>query len=404
MRILCVFGRHAYGEPSRGEGYEHANFLPALAALGHEVALFDSFDRQGYRDFADLNLQLIEKVRTFRPDIVFSVLMHYEVWFETLDLIRSTSPAAIVNWGTDNSWKFRQFSRFLCGHVDLHVTTDADALAAAAKLGITNIMGSQWAASSARMGEPLASSACPYDVSFVGMAYGNRRAHVDALARRGIEVACFGHGWPRGAIDLQQVLELYRSSKITLNFADSGLQMSGGLLRHSRQIKARTFEVPGAGGFLLTEQNPDLGKYFRLGDELIEYGNDDDLVAKIQFYLRHPEERDRIARAAHGRVRHEHLYETRFPPIIDRAIGLIGERRSRPWELHIELLQGAVARHRRGARLRRMLDSLKDLSGGPAKRFRRGLRRLAYELSWRLCGERTYRAAGLPGRFFYRES
>jgi spore maturation protein CgeB len=404
LKILCLFGRHAYGEPSRGEGYEHANFLPALAALGHEVALFDSFDRQGYRDFADLNLQLIEKIQTFRPDIVFSVLMHYEVWFETLDLIRSRSPAAVVNWGTDDSWKFRQFSRFLCGHVDLHVTTDAGALAAAAKLGITNIIGSQWAASSARLAEPRSSSACSYDVSFVGMAYGNRRAHVDALARRGIEVACFGHGWPRGAVDRQQVLEVYRASRITLNFADSGLQMSGGLLRHSRQIKARTFEVPGAGGFLLTEQNPDLGTYFRLGDELIPYGSDDDLVAKIQFYLRHPEDRDRIARAAHDRVRREHLYEKRFVPIIDRAISLVGERRNRPWELHADLLLGAVAKYRRGAGLRRMLDGLKDVSGNPARRFRRGLRRLTYELSWRLCGARTFRAAGLPGRFFYRES
>jgi hypothetical protein len=25
-------------------------------------------------------------------------------------------------------------------------------------------------------------------------------------------------------------------------------------------------------------------------------------------------------------------------------------------------------------------------------------------LSWRLCGAATYRAAGLPGRLFYRES
>lgn len=33
MKILCVFGRHAYGDPARGEGYEHANFLPAFAAL-----------------------------------------------------------------------------------------------------------------------------------------------------------------------------------------------------------------------------------------------------------------------------------------------------------------------------------------------------------------------------------
>ena len=38
MKILCVFGRYAYGDPKRGEGYEHANFIPALQALGHEVS------------------------------------------------------------------------------------------------------------------------------------------------------------------------------------------------------------------------------------------------------------------------------------------------------------------------------------------------------------------------------
>jgi spore maturation protein CgeB len=403
LKILCLFGRHAYGEPARGEGYEHANFLPALAELGHEVALFDSFDRRGYTDFADLNLQLVQQVEQFRPDLVFTVLMHYEVWFETLDLIRERSPAAIVNWGTDDSWKFRQFSRFLCRHVDLHVTTDAGALAAAAGMGITNILGSQWAASSTGLAEPLPSSVCSYDVSFVGMAYGNRRAHVDALARQGIEVACFGHGWPCGAVGLEQVRKIYRSSKITLNFADSGLQMSGGVLRRSRQIKARTFEVPGAGGFLLTEQNSELEKYFRPGDEMVAYANDDDLAEKIRFYLNHTEERDRIARAAHGRILREHLYEARFALIIDRAIDLLGERRKRPWELRADMLERAVESHRRGAALRRTLDTLKA-SSGPAQRFWRVLRRLAYETSWRACGERTFRAAGLPGRFFYRES
>ena len=404
MKILCLFGRYAYGEPARGEGYEHANFLPALAALGHEVALFDSFDRSGYRDFADLNQQLVQQVERLRPDLIFAVLMHYEVWFETLDLIREKTPAVIVNWGTDDSWKFQQFSRFLCGHVDLHVTTDASAGAAAARLGIKNIVASQWAASSSGLADPLPSSACTYDVSFVGMAYGNRRAHVDALTRHGIEVDCFGHGWPRGAVDLQQVRQIYQSSRITLNFADSGMQLSGGSLNHSRQIKARTFEAPGAGGFLLTEENADLGSYFQLGDELVAYNNDEDLVRKIRFYLSHPEERDRIARAGHARVQREHLYETRFAAIIDHALGLAGKRRNKPWDLRAEMLLHAVSRHRRGATLQRAFDRLKDASSGPARRFWRGLRRLTYEFSWRACGERTFGAAGLPGRFFYRES
>ena len=404
MKILCLFGRYAYGEPARGEGYEHANFLPALVALGHEVALFDSFDRSGYRDFADLNQQLVQQVEQFRPDLIFAVLMHYEVWFETLDLIREKTPAVIVNWGTDDSWKFQQFSRFLCRHVDLHVTTDAKALGAAAKLGISNIVGSQWAASSAAIAEPLPSSECAYDVSFVGMAYGNRRAHIDELARHGIEVVCFGHGWPRGPVDLQQVRRIYRSSRITLNFADSGLQLSGGSLLHSRQIKARTFEVPGAGGFLLTEENAELGSYFQSGDELVSYADDNDLAEKIRFYLNHPEERDRIARSGHMRVQREHLYEKRFAAIIERAFIVSNERRSNPWEIDTDLLRHAVDRHRRGAALRWIFDRIKNSSSGSARRFWRALRRVAYEFSWRAFGERTFGAAGLPGRFFYRES
>ena len=183
------------------------------------------------------------------------------------------------------------------------MTTDSGTLRAVASLGIKNVLASQWAASSAHLAEPLASSACSYDVSFVGMAYGNRRAQIDALAREEIKVDCFGHGWPLGPVSFPDVLRIYRSSRITLNFADSGLQIAGGLPGRSRQIKARTFEVPGAGGFLITEENPDLARYFDIGGELVTYADGRDLAQKIRHYLHHPDERDAIARAGHQRVR-----------------------------------------------------------------------------------------------------
>lgn len=406
MKILCVFGRHAYGDPARGEGYEHANFLPALVALGHQVELFDSWDRNAYRDFADLNLRLVDRVRAFQPDVVFCVLMHYEVWFETLDLIRDKSPAAVVNWGTDDSWKFRQFSRFLCSHVDLHVTTDAAALAQAEKLRIGNMAASQWAASASHVAEPLPSQACSYDVTFVGAAYGNRRAQVKAMAARGINITCFGHGWDRGPIASEDVYEIYRVSRVSLNFADSGLQLSGASLSRSRQIKARTFEVPGTGGFLISEDNRNLAEYFRIGTELVTYRDSDDLARKIRYYLEHPAERDVIARAGHARVRRDHLYEQRFKPILERTMEAAGERRNRRWELNSDLLLGFVGQHRRGVALRHALDALRGGDGKSAYRryFWRALRRVVYEISWRIFGDRTFGASGLPGRFFYRES
>ena len=55
----------------------------------------------------------------------------------------------------------------------------------AAKFGINNMMVSQWAASSSRLAEPLPSQACDYDVSFVGAAYGNRRAQREGDGAQG---------------------------------------------------------------------------------------------------------------------------------------------------------------------------------------------------------------------------
>lgn len=406
MKILCVFGRYAYGDRARGEGYEFANFLPEFEALGHQVELFDSFDRSQYHDFADLNLRLIEHVQAFQPCIIFCTLMSYEVWLESLDFIRSRSPAAIVNWGTDDSWKFWQFSRYLAEHVDLHVTTHAPTLGKAKKLGINNMIASQWAVAASRMAEPLPSQACTYDVSFVGAAYGNRRARVKELARRGINVTCFGHGWELGPVGSRDVDRIYRTSRVSLNFSDSGLQLSGISLARSRQIKARIFEVPGAGGFLMSEESDFLREYFRLGKEIITYRDDDDLANKIHYFLNHTDERDAIARAGHQRVRHEHLYETRFAPILKRAAEIVGERSRRPWALNSDLLQELVKKHRAGAALRCVLDALRSAGGDQSHRTRfwRGMRRLTYEISWRTCGDQTFRATGVPGRFFYHES
>ena len=113
-----------------------------------------------------------------------------------------------------------------------------------------------------------------------------------------------------------------------------------------------------------------------------------------------------IARASHERVKREHLYEARFKPILAQAIGSVRARRKQRWDLSSDLLLKLVDKHRCGSALRLVLDGLRSVCGKLAcqRRFWRALRRLVYEVSWRACGDRTFRAVGLPGRFFYRES
>ena len=407
MKILCVFGRYAYGDPLRGDGYEYVNFLPAFTALGHDVELFDSIDRRSYTDFADLNQRLLDRVMAFKPDIVFCVLMNYEVWSETLDMVRAKSPAIVVNWGTDDSWKFNQVSRFLIPHLDFHVTTDKDAAALAGRAGFANVVRSQWAASSAQLRPPLPSRECAYDVTFIGNLYGDRRAWIEGLRSCGVNVTTFGQGSDGGVIAAADIPETYRKTRISLNFSDSGLQLDGIRLKRSRQIKARVFEVPGAGSLLLTQAAGGLSDHFRIGEEIDVFDRPDELAGKIRFYLSNPDARDRLAQAGHRRVVAEHTYDRRFRDLLDHVQAHIAPARAhQSWGIDRAEMQSLVDLHRRIAAIKPLglaVNAMTRLLLGQEKGAR-GARRIVFEASWRLAGERTFGAAGLPGRLFFRES
>src|ERR1700753_3086845 len=253
MKVLCVLSQYAYGKPERGDNYDYVHFVSAFERMGHEVSFLDSGDRSLHADFADLNTALLERVVKWRPDVIFCVLMHYEIWSETLDLIRTRSPALLINWGTDDSWKFVQASRFFAAHVDLHVTTDRAAAEMARSRGLDNVFLSQWAASAATSAKPCSSQSCRYDVSFVGSMYGYRGEWIAALRASGVEGAWFGHGAEHGGIRAAKIPEVFRTSRSSLNFSGAGQNAGRSGRSDKRPIKARAFEVPGAGGFLLPE-------------------------------------------------------------------------------------------------------------------------------------------------------
>lgn len=406
MKILCVFGRHNYGDPTRGESYEYANFLPALRRMGHDVVFFESFDRDGYRDFADLNQRLLEAVQTEAPDIILCVLLGYEVWLETLDIIRTGSNAILINWSTDDSWKYEQFSRFIAPSFHIYATTYSDALAKSKRDGYNNFVLTQWAANSANLVEPLPASQCRYRVSFIGTAYGNRPKWISALDELGIKVECFGHGWKAGTVSTEDIPRIMRDSIISLNFGDSGMVMHGIIPRKSRQIKARVFEVPGAGGFLMTENAANLDSFYRVGEEIVVYEGISELADKIAYFLEHTEKRDSIAMAGYDRTRTEHTYEARFEKLLELASQIKAARGLEPCVIDYGKFDSIRKRYKMGL----LMNLVKLVLLAPCivvwgrKRGPRAARRFLFEISWRVAGKNTYSVSGWPGRLFYRES
>lgn len=401
MKILCVFGEHAYGDPSRGEGIEHANFLSAFRRLGHEVSFFESFSREPYANFAALNHALLKKVEETAPDVVFCVLMQYEVWIETMRLIRK-SGAWLVNWSTDDSWKYPMFSKVIGNEFDLFATTYPELITRYHRDGIGSVYASQWAANAETLFPPLSSASCTYSVSFVGAAYGNRPAMIEKLRREGVNVACFGHGWPDGPVDAKRVCEIIRESQVSLNFSEGAHGGSNGL--PDRQIKARVFEVPGCGGCLLTERAPNLERYFRVGEEILSFEGEDELVREVKSLLDDSERRNQIAHKGFERVQCEHTYDRRFDEMLKELTGRVAKRSRLP--IGWAAFEVAADAHHVSPALkmvRSFLIGMMSIIWG-RQRGSRAARRLAFELSWRLRGAWAYSAVGWPGRLFYRES
>jgi spore maturation protein CgeB len=202
-----------------------------------------------------------------------------------------------------------------------------------------------------------------------------------------------------------------RESVISLNFGDSGLMLHGLRPVRSRQLKARIFEVPGSGGFLMTEGGGNLDEFYEPGQEVVVFEGIDDLTEKVRHYLACPEERDGIAQAGFLKTQQEHTYEKRFQELL--AVG--GELKARvrsgappigPMGLDSARFSRIQARHRPTGLLkflRKVLQAPCILLWG-RHRGPRVARRLLYEISWRIAGEKTFSASGWPGRIFYRES
>jgi spore maturation protein CgeB len=182
--------------------------------------------------------------------------------------------------------------------------------------------------------DPLPEAERPHVLSFIGGL--NPASHARGVAmlervtqRLPLEV------WGYGADDLprgSRLLERYRGEAWGLQMYEKLSQSRISLNRHIDVAEGyannmRIFETTGVGGLLVTEDAPNLPDLFDPGREVVAYEDEDDLVEKLEHYLRHDDERLAIAAAGQRRTLAEHTYSQRMPEL---AVMLERRLRERP--------------------------------------------------------------------------
>ena len=81
-------------------------------------------------------------------------------------------------------------------------------------------------------------------------------------------------------------------------------------------INFRTFETLGCNTFLLTNETPGLDELFTIGENIITFKSEGDLIEKIKYYLTHDVEREEITRKGYKHVKSNHTYDKRAKQLV----------------------------------------------------------------------------------------
>ena len=149
-----------------------------------------------------------------------------------------------------------------------------------------------------------------YAVVFVGTWNTKRQSFLDGLSHYNLGIV--GPGWRTRTLTSnpalarkvvkysmhgEELAQFYQSSRIVLNINQWEADEASG-------TTLRVADVPACGSFLLTEYSGGLDDLFELETEICTFTTPAEMKQKIDYFLKHEAERERIALAGLERTRH----------------------------------------------------------------------------------------------------
>jgi len=172
-------------------------------------------------------------------------------------------------------------------------------------------------------------------VGFVGTYEKDREEYIAHLIQNNIPVSITGDGWPKGK-QWNIIKPFYKGPSVygeayikTINGMDIALHF----LRHGNRDEqdSRTFEIPACGVFMLAEKSEVHESLFKDGKEAAFFTVKEQLLEKVNYYLRHEEERKAIAATGLARCKqsgysHEERLKGVMRQIMDLSKGNDGKK------------------------------------------------------------------------------
>ncbi len=331
-KILIVAMIHPYGDRSKGQSYEYYNFYLPLSRLAGEVITFDFMEQLLESGQEAMNHQLIDLVKSGRPDLTIIFPYTDQIFPETIDALNKYT--VTLGYLYDTNWR-KNYSLHWARHSDYVTTSDVNGVSWFRDHDQHNVFYSPFGCNH----EFFKKIDLPrkYDISFIGGYNPLRAWYLNRLAKSGMPVKVHGPGWHEGSVTYEQMVEIFNQSRINLNLSNSiswdliyilaslrNLKAAPRMTKYNlsslfkrdaktgEQLKGRHFEINSCGSFQLSYYVEGLERLYAIGEEIAIFSSPEDLVEKARYYLKHEDEREAIAKAGHRRTLAHHTIDARL--------------------------------------------------------------------------------------------
>jgi spore maturation protein CgeB len=252
---------------------------------------------------------------------------------EQVDAVRALGVRTAI-WFADDPYSSEQTAG-IAPHYDAVLTHELGAVGLYAQLGCPNVHYMPLAVHPALFKPMRTDRRYRCDVCFIGQAFWNRVETFDAIAPylAGRRVFIAGGMWERlrnygklrsairpGWLPIEESIRYYNGAKIVINLHRTTTAGSDNRNTHQLpglSVNPRTYEIAACGTLQLTDRREDLTRYYAPGSELDTFAGPEELSAKLEYYLRHEEERRAIALRGLRRTLKHHTFASRIQQLAE---------------------------------------------------------------------------------------
>jgi len=320
--------KHPYGVLDAGHSYEWLQVYLSLKDQYKSSYFFDFLSEYQQSGREQMQNALLEQVKLICPNIILFALYKHEFDPDFITSLQTFSHTFC--FFMDDTWRIAHVKKYaLC--FSAFSTTSHIGEITYKEIGLKHANFLPDGVNTDLF--QCRNQSRDIDISFIGSWHAQRQWIVNRLRKAGLNISTYGSRWPKQSLSLNEMIDVLNRSKISLNLSNSTswdcryfLQYPRGIINTFRshkkgeQIKGRHFEIPACGAMQISFYTPGLGSIFQIDKEIVVFNDIEELIHQVRFYLKYPEERERIAQAGYERTMREHNYPQRFEALF-RKLG-----------------------------------------------------------------------------------